>query len=51
MLTQNEVRHRMSQVSDLNLPLVNYGMAIAHVQGILRRSLTMFPYLLHLLDE
>lgn len=51
MLTQRDVRHRMSKVSDLNLPLVNYGMAIAHVQGILRRSLSMFPHLLHLYDE
>jgi len=31
--------------------MVNYGVAIAHMHGILRRSLELFPDMLSLLDE
>ena len=51
MLNRQEVESRLAKVQQENIPILNYGMAIAHVQGILRRSLQMFPYLLNQLDE
>lgn len=51
MLNRTEVEHRLSLVNQSNIPIVNYGMAIAHVQGILYRSLQCFPSIQSLLDE
>lgn len=51
MLNRQEVESRLEKVQYDNIPILNYGMAIAHVQGILRRSLQMFPNLLNQLDE
>ena len=28
-----------------DVPITNYGIAIAYMQGILKRSVSMFPYL------
>jgi sugar (pentulose or hexulose) kinase len=35
---------------EAGIPIVNYGIAIAHMHGILRRSLSLFPDALRLLD-
>jgi len=51
MLNRQEVESRLDKVKQDHIPILNYGMAIAHVQGILRRSLHMFPSLLNQLDE
>jgi [FeFe] hydrogenase H-cluster maturation GTPase HydF len=51
MLTRQEVQHRLAMIDAADLPIVNYGMAIAHVQGILHRSLQCFPMIQQLLDE
>lgn len=51
MLNRQEVEYRLDKVKQDHIPILNYGMAIAHVQGILRRSLQMFPSLLNQLDE
>ena len=45
------MRRRQSQAADQGVPLTNYGVAIAHMHGILRRSLTPFPEALAALDE
>lgn len=37
MLTEQEMRHRITAAG--HIPIVNYGIAIAHMTGILRRSL------------
>ena len=50
MLNEREVQHRMRSAVEQGVPITNYGTAIAFVQGILRRSLSLFPELLHLLD-
>lgn len=39
MLHDREVAHRMAAAEAAGIPIVNYGMAIAHMQGILGRTL------------
>ena len=39
MLNEREVKYRMKCAADQNVPITNYGILIAHVQGILERSL------------
>ena len=51
MLNRTEVESRLERVIEQSIPIVNYGMAIAHVQGILRRSLQIFPAILQQLDQ
>ena len=46
MLSEREVRYRMKCAQDQNVPFTNYGIAIAYMKGILRRSIAMFPQLL-----
>jgi [FeFe] hydrogenase H-cluster maturation GTPase HydF len=43
MLNEREMRYRQKCAADQNLPFTNYGTAIAHIQGILKRSVAMFP--------
>lgn len=50
MLTEREVRYRMKCAQDQNVPFTNYGITIAYIQGILRRCLGIFPYLVSELD-
>ena len=50
MLNEREVQHRMCSAVEQGVPITNYGTTIAFVQGILRRSLSLFPELLRLLD-
>ncbi|MFG6332926.1 MAG: [FeFe] hydrogenase H-cluster maturation GTPase HydF [Lachnospiraceae bacterium] len=46
MLNEREVRYRMKCAADQGVPMTNYGVAIAHIHGILKRSVSMFPHLL-----
>ena len=46
MLNEREVRYRMKCAKDQGVPMTNYGVAIAHIHGILKRSITCFPHLL-----
>lgn len=50
MLNEKEMKHRIQTASVSDVPIVNYGIAIAHMHGILRRSLEIFPEVLALLD-
>ncbi len=50
MLTEREVRYRMKCAVDAGVPFTNYGTAIAHIKGILRRSVEIFPDLSRVLD-
>ncbi len=43
MLNEKEMAHRMASAEAAGVPMVNYGVAIAHMHGILRRSLELFP--------
>ena len=37
-----EMKSRLKKASEQNIPIVNYGMAIAYMNGILERSLEIF---------
>ena len=51
MLNDKEMAHRMAMAEAAGVPMVNYGVAIAHMHGILRRSLAPFPDVLKILDN
>ena len=51
MLNEREMKYRMKCAGDAKVPMTNYGVAIAYMQGILKRSLGPFPYLLAELEE
>ena len=42
MVTQREMVYRMKCSSDAGVPFTNYGIAIAHMHGILKRSVQVF---------
>lgn len=50
MLTEKEMRYRARLSADSGVPITNYGMAIAYMNGILRRSLAPFPEALEILE-
>ena len=43
MLNEAEMQNRINMAQTANVPIVNYGVAIAHMNGILKRSLEVFP--------
>ncbi|MCH5321450.1 MAG: [FeFe] hydrogenase H-cluster maturation GTPase HydF [Eubacterium sp.] len=43
MLNDNEMKYRMTVAQKQGVPFTNYGTAIAHMQGILKRSLAPIP--------
>lgn len=45
MLNEKEMQHRLSLAKAAGVPMVNYGVAIAQIHGILKRSLAPFPQL------
>lgn len=49
MLNEAEMKHRIALAKEADVPMTNYGVAIAHVNGILKRSLELFPEVLNLL--
>lgn len=51
MLNEREMKYRMKCAQDQGIPMTNYGVAIAHMRGILRRSLAPFPQIAALLPE
>lgn len=46
MLNEREMKYRLKCAGDQKVPMTNYGIAIAYMQGILRRSVEMFPHIL-----
>ncbi len=46
MLNEREVKYRTKCAVDQNVPITNYGTFIAYVNGILKRSLEVFPEIL-----
>ncbi|MCF0134508.1 MAG: [FeFe] hydrogenase H-cluster maturation GTPase HydF [Blautia sp.] len=50
MLNEREMRYRAACCKDQNVSVTNYGILIAEVTGILKRSLEVFPDILSLLD-
>lgn len=43
MINEREMQHRIRQAIDANVPITNYGICIAQIHGILKRSLKPFP--------
>lgn len=43
MLNEREVKYRLSCAQDEGIPVTNYGILIAYVTGILKRSVEIFP--------
>ena len=43
MLNEREMKYRLKCAEDENVPITNYGTAIAYMDGILERSLSVFP--------
>lgn len=50
MLTETAMKHRIERAVGAGVPIVNYGIAIAQMHGILKRSVQLFPDILALLD-
>ncbi len=46
-LNEREMRYRLKCAEDQSVKMTNYGIAIAHMQGILERSIQIFPSLSH----
>lgn len=51
MLNEREMKYRLQCAQDQNVPMTNYGIAIACVKGILKRSVQIFPEIAALLEE
>lgn len=50
MLNRREMLSRIMQAREAGVPIVNYGVLMAHIHGVLRRALSPFPAALALLD-
>lgn len=44
-LSEREMKYRLKCAQDAGVPMTNYGTAIAYMQGILERSIDIFPSL------
>lgn len=51
MLNEREMRYRLKCAADQGVPITNYGIMIAYMQGILRRSVELFPEVLAQLPD
>ena len=51
MLQENEMQRRLRAATEAGIPMVNYGIAIAQMHGILERSLELFPDTLAILQS
>ncbi|MCG9967182.1 [FeFe] hydrogenase H-cluster maturation GTPase HydF [Pelotomaculum terephthalicicum JT] len=43
MINRRQMLHRMAEAAGAGVPMVNYGVLIAYLHGILKRALTPFP--------
>jgi [FeFe] hydrogenase H-cluster maturation GTPase HydF len=51
MLNEREMKYRQKCAEDQGVPMTNYGILIAYTQGILKRSIALFPHILAELEE
>ncbi len=51
MLNEREVKYRMKCALDQGIPITNYGITIAYMKGILKRSIEIFPNILAELER
>ena len=50
-LNEREMRYRYACAADAGVPITNYGILIAYLQGILARSVAAFPAVSMLLEK
>lgn len=50
-LNETEMKYRINRAVLAGVPIVNYGIAIAHMHGILKRSVELFPDVCELLEK
>ncbi|MGN0589483.1 MAG: [FeFe] hydrogenase H-cluster maturation GTPase HydF, partial [Ruminiclostridium sp.] len=50
MLNEREMKSRIGRCKAAGVPVTNYGIAIAELHGILKRSLSPFPDIMKILD-
>ena len=50
-LHEKEMKHRIFRAQQCQVPIVNYGIFIAYVKGILKRSVELFPAVVKLLPD
>ncbi len=50
MLNEREMKYRLRCAKEQNVPMTNYGIAIAFVNGILKRSVEIFPDIKSILE-
>ncbi len=50
MLNEREMQARNKRALEQNIPMTNYGIAIAYMHGILKRTVAMLPDIAKLLD-
>lgn len=43
MLNEREMKNRINTAKETKVPITNYGILIAYIKGILKRSVAMFP--------
>lgn len=51
MLNEREMKYRLACAKNQNIPMTNYGILIAYIQGILKRSVEPFPAVSMMLTE
>ena len=51
MLNEREMKYRLSCAADQGIPMTNYGILIAYMNGILARSVRPFPEICALLEK
>lgn len=51
MLNEREMQYRIKCAADQNIPFTNYGITIAYINDILKRTVEPFPQIYKLLDK
>ena len=51
MLNEREMKYRLKCAQDDGVPMTNYGTALAFINGILQRSLSIFPELSEIINN
>lgn len=50
-LNEKEMKYRIRHSVNQNVPITNYGILISYIKGILKRSISVFPDIVTLLEE
>ena len=51
MINEREMKYRLQCADDQKIPMTNYGILIAYMQGILKRSIEIFPDILAEIED